>query len=141
VGIAVQINTTHTVNGGDSQYGSTNLNVNDMADLSLSVPVGSGGTKQNLAVPVPANIQSVWIKVVGNVLASSTYTLTTWAELQGAQATQLDSLTLTDGVPICWSVGQGACPITSSTAIESIKLINASPNTNAAQLEIRFGYN
>lgn len=139
--LAVQINTTHSVNGGDSQYGSTNLNVNDVAELSLAVPTGAGGTKQNLGVPVPANIKSVWIKVTGNTLGTSTYAFTTWAELQGAQATQLDNLTLTDGVPIVWSTGQGACPLQLVTAVLSMKLINTTPNTNAAQIEIRIGYN
>lgn len=138
---AVQINTTHSINGADSQYGSQAVNVNDMAELSLPVAVGSGGTKQNLGVPVPANIKTVWIKAVGNTLGSSTYAFTTWAELQGAQSTQLDSLSLTDGDPIVWAIGQGVCPLQLVTAIQSIKLINTSPNTNPAELEIRIGYN
>ena len=139
--IAVQVNTTLTINGGDAQYGQQSVAVNDMASLSLAVPVGAGGTKQNIGVPVPANIKSVWIRAIGNTPGTSTYAFTTWAELQGAQATQLDNISLVDSVPICWCVGQGVCPLQLVTAILSAKLINTTPNLNTAQLEVRIGYN
>lgn len=136
---------THTIastfnDGGSAQYSSVAITADNEAVDSISVAVAGGGTKKNFALNVVA-IKSVWILVTG-LAPGQTVVLTTYTELQGAQGSALDTLTLTNGVALQWQFGSGlTCPLQVVTAVNSLKVINTTPNTAAAQVDIKIAYN
>ena len=106
---------THTIastfnDGGTPLYSNVAIVADNEAVDSISVAVAGGGTKKNFALNVSA-IKSVWILVTG-LLPGQTVALTTYNELQGAQGSALDTLTLTQGVALQWQFGSGlTCPL------------------------------
>jgi hypothetical protein len=80
----------------------------------------------------------VFLEVSG-LTAGQSVTLTTYSDDKSTQASVLDTITLTQGKPIIWQSGAGACPLQTVSHVKSIKVVNATGTQ--ATVDIRLGIN
>lgn len=133
--ITHNISSTFNNGGGQNITGTNVVTPNSEVNVSLAVASGAGVTKNVTFNPV--TLQDVFIMVTG-LAAGQTAVFTTYSATAAGGST-LDTITLTQGIPVVWITGQGSCPLQVVTTVLSLKLVQS--NGVTATLEFHVGVN
>src|SRR5665811_1623037 len=102
--MAFSVAVTSTYNDGSGPLTGTSTTSVDNNSQAILPATLSATVKQDFAF-IPSTVKTVFILLSG-MNAGDTVTLTTYAALQGAQGSALDTIVLTNGIPIVWVNGQ-----------------------------------